>query len=122
MRTMSTSRFTRLGHNTWKARDTAWQFPNVNAPDISLNLAPHPLWSTGKVIRSFRFGKSLLASHHFLWQIPSMPHREKKVKKDKGAGGAKNGARSMQTDAQRRVEMAARSILTRFQNRSSDRK
>lgn len=51
-----------------------------------------------------------------------MPHRPKKVKKDKGAKGAKNGAQSMQTDAQRRVEMAARSILTRFQNRSSDRK
>ncbi len=50
-----------------------------------------------------------------------MPHRPpKKVKKDKSA--AKGDARGQQTEAQRRLEMATRSTLSRFQNRSSDRK
>lgn len=51
-----------------------------------------------------------------------MPHRPKKVKKDKSAGGGKNATRSVQAEAQRRLEMAARSTLSRFQNRSSERK
>jgi len=67
--------------------------------------------------------KSLLASLGEAWQGGChMPHRPpKKVKKDKSATGAKD-ARSQQTEAQRRLEMATRSTLTRFQNRSSDRK
>jgi hypothetical protein len=51
-----------------------------------------------------------------------MPNRPKKVKKDKSADGAKSQARTLQTEAQRRMEMSTRSTLSRFQNRSSDRK
>ena len=51
-----------------------------------------------------------------------MPHRPKKVKKDKSVEGGKNGMRSVQAEAQRLQEMAARSALSRFQNRSSERK
>jgi len=51
-----------------------------------------------------------------------MPHRPKKVKKDKSADGAKSQARNLQTEAQRRMEMSTRSTLSRFQNRSSERK
>lgn len=66
--------------------------------------------------------KSLLASLREAWQGGDMPHRPpRKVKKDKSATDGKN-ARSQQTEAQRRLEMATRSTLTRFQNRSSDRK
>jgi len=50
-----------------------------------------------------------------------MPHRPpKKVKKPKT--GEVPGSREAQLAEQRRREFAARSILSRFQNRSSERK
>jgi len=50
-----------------------------------------------------------------------MPHRPpKKIKKPKGEEAP--GARDAQLAEQRRREFAARSILSRFQNRSSERK
>jgi hypothetical protein len=50
-----------------------------------------------------------------------MPHRPpKKIKKDKA--GANSDSREAQLAEQRRREMAARSTLSRFQNRSSERK
>jgi len=51
----------------------------------------------------------------------AMPHRPpKKVKKEKSGGDS--NSREAQLVEQRRREMAARSILSRFQNRSSERK
>ncbi|MEI6339801.1 MAG: hypothetical protein WCQ57_14670 [Verrucomicrobiota bacterium] len=50
-----------------------------------------------------------------------MPHRPpRKVKK--AANAASPEARAAQLEEQRRREMAARSIISRFQNRSSERK
>jgi hypothetical protein len=53
-----------------------------------------------------------------------MPHRPKKTKKSDPKTGdlAKDQNRSTQLAAQRRMEMATRSTLSRFQNRSSERK
>jgi hypothetical protein len=51
----------------------------------------------------------------------AMPHRPpKKVKKEKSGGDS--SSKESQLAEQRRREMAARSTLARFQNRSSERK
>jgi hypothetical protein len=54
----------------------------------------------------------------------AMPHRPKKNKKSdsKAASAADGQHRANQIAAQRRMEMATRSALSRFQNRSSERK
>jgi len=53
-----------------------------------------------------------------------MPHRPKKHKKSDSKTGdaATDQKRATQLAAQRRMEMATRSTLSRFQNRSSERK
>jgi len=49
-----------------------------------------------------------------------MPHRPKKIKKSDAKPSGQT--RAAELAAQRRMEMATRSALSRFQNRSSDRK
>ena len=49
-----------------------------------------------------------------------MPHRPKKVKKSEPQSGA--ASRADQFAERRRADMAARSTLSRFQNRKSEKK